>query len=289
MAFDKTLLFVAISLTLSNCWIRSAGANPVPTEDQLDQDDAFKAGKPLTEEEFNSGAIGNKGASMGNRPWEHQVGGDVPPNNGNKNAKKYGDVKWPRGQIPYVISSTFSSEERKTIASAMQDYHKKTCLRFVPRKTQSDYLKIIRSKESQNGWSGYPGCWAQKGHVGGAQELSLDNGCVYFSIVIHELMHAVGFDHEQERPDQSRYITVNFDNIKKENHQWFTPKPKDAVNTIGRYDINSVMHYGAYAFAVDTSIPTMVAKNGKKNMGNGEKGFSSSDVQKINTLYSCSG
>ncbi|XP_046648461.1 zinc metalloproteinase nas-4-like [Daphnia pulicaria] len=101
-------------------------------------------------------------------------------------------------------------------------------------------------------------------------------------------MHAIGFDHEQERPDQSRYITVNYKNIKPENHQWFTPKPKDAVNTIGRYDINSVMHYEAYAFAVNRAIPTMVAKNGKKNMGN-EKGFSTSDVQKLNTLYSCSG
>jgi hypothetical protein len=39
MAFEKTLLFVAISVTLSSCWIHSAGANPVPTEDenQLDQ------------------------------------------------------------------------------------------------------------------------------------------------------------------------------------------------------------------------------------------------------------
>jgi Notch-like protein len=51
--------------------------------------------------------------------------------------------------------------------------------------------------------------------MGGAQELSLDSGCVTFSTVIHELMHVVGFDHEQQRPDQSRYITVNFDNIKK--------------------------------------------------------------------------
>lgn len=64
-------------------------------------------------------------------------------------------------------------------------------------------------------WSNlFCSCWAQKGHVGGAQELSLDSGCVYFSTVIHELMHAVGFDHEQERPDQSRYITVNYNNIK---------------------------------------------------------------------------
>jgi hypothetical protein len=39
MAFDKTLLFVAISVTLSSCWIHSAGANPVLTEDdnQLDR------------------------------------------------------------------------------------------------------------------------------------------------------------------------------------------------------------------------------------------------------------
>jgi hypothetical protein len=49
-----------------------------------------------------------------------------------------------------------AAQERKTIASAMADYHKKTCIRFAPRKTQSDYLKIIRSKESQS-WSGYPG------------------------------------------------------------------------------------------------------------------------------------
>ena len=43
--------------------------------------------------------------------------------------------------------------------------------------------------------------------------MSLGNGCVYQSVILHELMHAVGFDHEQNRPDQARYITVNFTNI----------------------------------------------------------------------------
>jgi hypothetical protein len=51
--------------------------------------------------------------------------------------------------------------------------------------------------------------------MGGAQEVSLDRGCVTLPTVIHELMHVVGFGHEQERPDQSRYITVNYTNIKK--------------------------------------------------------------------------
>jgi hypothetical protein len=53
--------------------------------------------------------------------------------------------------------SKLAPEERRTIYSAIRDFHNKTCLRFFPRTIQSDYLKIIRSRESQTGSAGYPG------------------------------------------------------------------------------------------------------------------------------------
>ena len=47
----------------------------------------------------------------------------------------------------------------------------------------------------------------------GLVQVSLGNGCVYTGIVMHELMHATGFWHEQSRADRDRHITINWDNI----------------------------------------------------------------------------
>ncbi|KAI9557811.1 hypothetical protein GHT06_014560 [Daphnia sinensis] len=287
------------------CWANCVEANPLWTENenQLDSQDrneiVFEAGEPLTDEEFKSGVQG-KAASIDNQgqSWEKQahsglVGGDLLPGI-TKSANKNAAAKWANAQVPYVISSSFSGEERQIIASAMDVYHQKTCIRFVPRRTQSEYLKIIRSRESKD-WSHYPGCWAGT-KVGGVLELSLDNGCVTRSIAIHELMHALGFGHEQQRPDQAKYIIVKYDNIEPKNHQWFKPDQPNPFNTVGRYDINSVMHYGAYTCAIDPSKPTMVTKDGRTSMGinNGPTANlyipflfpgHQMDLRKLNTMY----
>ena len=56
-------------------------------------------------------------------------------------------------------------------------------------------------------------CNSNVGRSGGAQTVSLDNGCVHVSIVIHELMHATGFFHEQARADRDDYVIINWDNV----------------------------------------------------------------------------
>ncbi len=48
----------------------------------------------------------------------------------------------------------------------------------------------------------------------GSQIINLSkNGCVYKGTVVHELMHAIGFYHEQNRPDRNQYIKVAYENI----------------------------------------------------------------------------
>ncbi|CAL4121763.1 unnamed protein product, partial [Meganyctiphanes norvegica] len=115
---------------------------------------------------------------------------------------------WVNGIIPYTIDLVFTEHERQVIARAMEEFHARTCLRFVGRQTiqpEPDYIHIKSGT----------GCSSSVGRQGNKQDLSLKkDGCVYFGIVIHELMHAAGFEHEQSRNDRNNYVSINWDNIK---------------------------------------------------------------------------
>lgn len=92
----------------------------------------------------------------------------------------------------------------------MKDYEKYTCLRFKPRTNEKDYISLA---------SDNTGCWSYIGRIGGEQTINLQNpGCVGKGTIIHEIMHAVGFWHEQSRVDRDDYVTINFKNIRQSTH-----------------------------------------------------------------------
>merc|ERR1712212_476292 len=50
---------------------------------------------------------------------------------------------WPNGVVPYTIDAAFTSTERAAIASGIEHIHENSCVRFVERNGEADYLDII--------------------------------------------------------------------------------------------------------------------------------------------------
>lgn len=57
-------------------------------------------------------------------------------------------------------------------------------------------------------------CWSYVGRQGYEQDVSLQaNGCLYLDVVQHEVLHALGFHHEQVRSDRDSYVRILTENI----------------------------------------------------------------------------
>ena len=41
-------------------------------------------------------------------------------------------------------------------------------------------------------------------------------------VILHEMMHAMGFYHEQSRRDRNEYVRINYENIKKGRESTFS-------------------------------------------------------------------
>jgi len=192
--------------------------------------------------------------------------------------------KWPKTgklvNIPYTVDPNnmkkWSKTQKANFNKALKSFETNTCIRFVQRKKEANYLYI------KDGG----GCWSKVGMNTGKQDLSLEKNCLNeVGTPIHELMHAIGYMHEQSRSDRDTYITVNYNNIRSGMKRQFD-KCKNCDLQGLAYDTGSVMQYHETAFSKDGTSKTMVSKDGSK-LGQ-DNGFSKLDLKGINMIY-CGG
>jgi Astacin (Peptidase family M12A) len=66
---------------------------------------------------------------------------------------------------------------------------------------------------------------------------------------IHELMHSLGFFHEQSRHDRDKYVQVFWQNVQAGQEHNFKKFDRVLATTKVPYDFASVMHYSSFAFS----------------------------------------
>ncbi|XP_058485387.1 hatching enzyme 1.2-like [Solea solea] len=186
--------------------------------------------------------------------------------------------KWTDGKvyIPYYIANHYSSRERDIIIRGLDSFSAVSCIRFRPYQSGDNEWLSIESKS---------GCYSYVGRTGGAQVVSLSRqGCLYHSTVQHELLHALGFNHEQTRSDRDNHILVYWENIIDDMEYNFYKI--DTLNQGTPYDYNSVMQYERNAFSKN-GRPTMVpTPNNNVAFGQATQ-MSRNDIDRLNRLYKC--
>src|SRR5690606_27249705 len=125
------------------------------------------------------------------------------------------------------------------------------------------------------------GCWSELGRVRGAQTIQIDPGCSRGSVV-HEILHAAGFMHEQSRSDRDEYVTIMWDEIAAGQAQNFAQRPQ-LLQDIGAYDYDSILHYSTHSFS-RRGNPTVVPKVANARIGN-RAGLSALDRAAIEQVY----
>nr|XP_054774034.1 uncharacterized protein LOC129282127 [Lytechinus pictus] len=225
--------------------------------------------------------IGENGHIVDADIFEFNDGQEEEGTRKKRNALRDRESLWPGGAIPYVIDGYYNINHKKQILAGMQRFHEKTCIRFVPRTIERDYIFFTQNL----------GCWSMVGRTGGRQKISLSGTCRGSrGVIMHELMHAIGFRHEHNRPDRDGYIDVYWQNIKEGFTTNFRKYSNDQVQTLGTgYDFLSLMHYPLTAFSKDGNSVTIGPRYPTYQIGDvgNQNDFSHIDIYRINLLYKC--
>ncbi|XP_054902946.1 meprin A subunit beta-like [Poeciliopsis prolifica] len=189
-----------------------------------------------------------------------------------------GDKLWS-SPVPYVLDKGLDLTAKGVIMRAFEQFRVKSCIDFKPRDSEDYYINIQK----------LDGCWSYIGRVfSNGQDLSIGAGCDSIAIVEHELLHALGFYHEQSRYDRDDYVRIVLANIQTGQEDNFDKASSEESTTYGvPYDYMSVMHYDKYAFTNGNGLTIITIDPKYQDVIGQRLEMSPSDALELNFRYNC--
>ncbi|XP_017074258.1 zinc metalloproteinase nas-14 [Drosophila eugracilis] len=187
-------------------------------------------------------------------------------------------LTWPEASVPFYIDpQDFTTNQTMVILKAFKEYHDRTCIRFRPYEQGDKHWLLIKGN--------YSGCWSSVGRRSGGQVLNLNTPkCVTHGVVVHELLHALGFYHQQSATERDEYVKINWENILDGHAHNFNKYARTHITNFGvEYDYQSVMHYSSRAFSKNGKA-TIEPLDPYASLGQ-RRGLSDKDVSKLNEMY----
>jgi hypothetical protein len=187
---------------------------------------------------------------------------------------------WPSSEIPFGYSEGMPEKLKSVISEAILYMNTQTVMNFFPADPDYDEDVIVFKLRE-----GAP-CSSYLGRVGGLQPIYLNSKCSAQD-VLHEILHALAFVHEQQREDRDNYIDVLWENIEEEYQYNFSILPDNMLHPYnGRvFDVNlkSVMMYHDESFAKE-GTKSMKARGGRK-IAPVTTGLAEIDKERLDYLY----
>jgi hypothetical protein len=182
------------------------------------------------------------------------------------------------------------ADRQAAFEKAKEEWESKTCVRFTYSTALPRMRITITNYNSCSAVVGYPGS-------AGTRDVNLGwcNTVSHWGNVAHEIGHALGMNHEQNRPDGSAatytpagnkgpYLTVKWNNIDAAWKPQWKGEKKSYIGSMtanyAEYDYGSLMHYPLGDDAV--------ANNPVGQLVPGQRSeLSASDVAQIADMYQC--
>ncbi|XP_017287893.1 meprin A subunit alpha [Kryptolebias marmoratus] len=212
-----------------------------------------------------------------NRELKHLFEGDIA-GNPSRNAILDQTRRW-KFPIPYILTDSLDLNAKGVILQAFEEYRLRSCVDFKPYEGETSYISFTKLS----------GCWSYVGDDRKGQNVSIGERCDTKAIVEHELLHALGFYHEQSRSDRDDYVQIWWDQIEDGKEHNFNKYEDDFITDLNTaYDYESIMHYRPLSFNKNVTIPTITTSIPYFNDVIGQRmDFSAVDITRLNRMYDC--